>query len=188
MWPWTHAIFGYACYSLAVHAGFRRRPADLPAVVAVFAAVLPDIIDKPLAWTFGVTGSGYGPAHSLLLGAPLATLVGLLLWRSDRHETGFGFLVGYISHLLGDMLFQFFDEGELVFAVLLWPLAQSGPESPGGLLTHFVYFLHLYAGQIRTGEATSYLVATLALTAFVFVLWVADGFPGVRLLGRLTGR
>lgn len=188
MWPWTHALFGYACYSLAVHAGFRRRPTDLPAIVAVFAAVLPDVIDKPLAWTFGITASGYGPAHSLLLGAPMATIVGLLLWRAGRHEAGFGFLIGYASHLLGDLLFQLFDEGELVIAVVLWPVAATGSDSTGGLLHHFLFFAHRYAGQIRSGEATTYLVATIVLAVAVLLLWILDGFPGVRWLGRLTRR
>lgn len=188
MWPWTHAIFGYACYSLAVHAGFRRRPTDLPAIVAVFAAVLPDIIDKPLAWTLGLTTTGYGPAHSILIGAPVATLLAIVVWRTGRREIGLGFLVGYTSHLVGDVIFQLFDEGELVFEVLLWPVAKTGPGSTGGLLVHFVFFLNRYIGQIRTGEASTYLLATMSLTVFVFVLWVLDGFPGVRLLGRLTGR
>ena len=188
MWPWTHALFGYACYSLAVHAGFRRRPTDLPAVVAVFAAVLPDLVDKPLAWTFGVTAGGYGPAHSVLVGAPAAALLGLLLWRTGSEETGFGFVVGYASHLLGDVIFQFFDEGELVLSVLLWPIASAGSDSAGGLVHHFLFFLHRYGGQIRSGEATTYLLATVALAVGVLFLWILDGFPGVRWIGRLTRR
>lgn len=184
MWPWTHALFGYACYSLAVHTGFRRRPTDLPAVIAVFAAVLPDIVDKPLAWTLGITSSGYGPAHSLLIGAPTAAVIGFLLWRTGRHEAGFGFLIGFGSHLVGDLLFQLFDEGELVFAVVLWPVAEAGSGSTRGLVYHSLYFLHHYVWQIRSGQASTYLAATMALTVGVVILWFVDGAPGVRLLTR----
>lgn len=184
MWPWTHALFGYACYSLAVRAGFRRRPTDAPAVLAVFAAVLPDLIDKPLAWTFDVVGSGYGPAHSLLIGVPIAAAAGWWLWRTGYREAGFGLLVGYASHLLGDLLFQLWDEGELVLSVVLWPVASSGAGSGGGFIEHVVFFLFRYAGQIRAGEATTYLLATIVLAGSVFVLWLVDGAPGVRLLIR----
>jgi len=184
MWPWTHALFGYACYSLAVRTGFRRRPTDAPALLAVFAAVLPDLVDKPLAWTFGVVGSGYGPAHSLLVGVPAAAAFGAWLWQRGRHEAGLGFLVGYASHLVGDLLFQLWDEGELVFSVVLWPLGPASPDSSGNLLEHVVFFLFRYAGQIRAGEATTYLLATIALAGGVVVLWLVDGAPGVRWLIR----
>lgn len=182
MWPWTHALLGYVCYSLAVRATFRRRPADVPAILAVVAAVLPDLVDKPLAWTFDVVTTGYGPAHSLLVGVPLAAVVGAWAWRVGRREAGLGFLVGYASHLLGDLLFQYADEGELVASVVLWPVSPTAPDSAGSLVEQVVFFLVRYANQIQSGEATPYLVATLALAGGVVVLWVVDGTPGVRLL------
>lgn len=184
MWPWTHALFGYVCYSLAVRAGFRHRPTDSPAVLAVFAAVAPDLVDKPLAWTFGVTASGYGPAHSILLGVPVAALAAVWTWHALGRESGAAVVIGYGSHLLGDIIFQFFDEGELVLSVVLWPVVAAGPDSQGGMLSHLVHFTLRYIAQIRAGAATAYFLGSTLLAAATVALWVADGTPGVGLLTR----
>lgn len=182
MWPWTHAVFGYACASLANRAVFGRGPSDAPALVAVFAAVLPDLVDKPLAWTVGVVETGYGPAHSVLVGLPLVAAGAVWLWYSERPDVGLALGVGYLSHLLGDLGFQYVDEGELVLSVVLWPVAPSAPDSTGGVVEHVVFFFARYAADVRTGDAAMYLVATMLLALATVGLWVVDGMPVLRLL------
>ena len=50
--PWGHLAIGYLCLSLAIRARWRVPPQG-PAVIAVaIGTQLPDLIDKPLAWTF----------------------------------------------------------------------------------------------------------------------------------------
>ena len=81
MWPWGHVALGYLFYSLYVH--WRHdRPPSAPAAIAVgVGTLLPDVIDKPLAWWAAVLPNGRSLAHSavvmgLVLGleSPTATM------------------------------------------------------------------------------------------------------------------
>lgn len=182
MWPWSHAAFGYVWYSLAVRGTLRRAPTDVPAVLAVVATQLPDLIDKPLAWSLGITSTGYGPAHSLFVGVPVVVLTAAWLWRTVRPEMGIALAFGYVSHLAGDLIFQYHSDGRLVAAVVLWPVAPAAKESTGGLLEHFVYFLRKYVHAVVTGEATTYAFLTIGMIVLVFGLWLFDGAPGTRFL------
>lgn len=182
MWPWTHVAFGYVWYSLATRLSLRRAPSDVPAVLAGTAALLPDLVDKPLAWTFGVTGSGYGPAHSLFVGVPLVLLASGLAWRRWRAEVGLALTAGYLSHLAGDILFQLFDDGRIVTAVVSWPFGPGGSESSGGVLAHVDYYLAHYVHAVLTGEATTYAILTFGIIGSVLALWIVDGMPGLALV------
>jgi len=182
MWPWTHVAFGYVWYSVAVHLLLRRRPTDVPAILAGVSALLPDLVDKPLAWSIGATGTGYGPAHSLFVGIPIVALVAVGLWRWARLELGIALFVGYASHLLGDIIFQYFDDGRIVTAVVTWPFGPAASESTGGILDHVVHYLRYYVHAIVTGEATTYVVMTIGIVVGVFALWIADGTPGLALV------
>ncbi len=183
MWPWTHLAFGYLSHSLATRFSLRRPPTDGPVLVALFASLLPDLVDKPLAWTFEVVATGYGPAHSVLVGAPLIFLISMgLLWHAAWREHGLALVTGYSSHLVGDLLFQFFDDGEFVGAVILWPVAAAESESSAGALERVMYFLVHYVDAVLDGEATGYALLTLAILIGVTVLWLLDGKPGINWL------
>jgi len=50
MWPWEHLAFAYVLVSGYYRLAWRSRPTDAAAIVIAVGAVLPDLIDKPLAW------------------------------------------------------------------------------------------------------------------------------------------
>lgn len=64
---------------------------------ALLAALVPDLIDKSLAWVLGLVPYGRNIGHSLV-GAALLTLAVDGDGRRRR-----GFLAGYLVHLLGDV-------------------------------------------------------------------------------------
>ena len=66
---------------------------------AAAGAVVPDLIDKTLAWLLGVTPSGRHAAHSLA-GAGVLTLTTAWLAGPTR---GASFGASYLCHLVGDL-------------------------------------------------------------------------------------
>jgi len=66
---------------------------------AAAGAVVPDLIDKTLAWLLGVTPSGRHAAHSLA-GAGVLTLATAWLAGPTR---GVSFGASYLCHLVGDL-------------------------------------------------------------------------------------
>jgi hypothetical protein len=178
MWPWGHLAFGYVLYSLVSRALWRRPP-EWPAVVALaFGTQLPDLVDKPLAWTFGILPSGRSFAHSLLLGTLLMLVVLLLLRRLERFER-VAFAVGYYSHLAGDALRPVMDGEFEHVRFLLWPLV-SLPSS-GEPKTSIIQFL-------LEAELSGAVVVELGFAAAVTIWWILDGAPGLAALLRVLGR
>ena len=84
MWPWGHAAAGYLLYTLWARRRFHRPPAGAATLALAVGTQFPDLVDKPLAWTFGISPSGRAGAHSLLIAIPLL----LMLWVGlpDRHR------------------------------------------------------------------------------------------------------
>jgi len=122
MWPWGHLAVGYLCYATYTRYSYDERPAGVPAVVLAIATQLPDLIDKPLAYTRAVLPGGRAFAHSLLFAVPVCAVA---LWLA-RRTTGWrrasvAGVIGYVTHLFGDSLWSLLtvEFGELSF--LLWP-------------------------------------------------------------------
>jgi hypothetical protein len=178
MWPWGHLAFGYVLYSLVSRVVWRRPP-EWPAVVALaFGTQLPDLIDKPLAWTFGLLPSGRSLAHSLVFGTLIVLVVLLLLRRLERFERA-AFAVGYFSHLAGDALRPVLS-GDLEHTrFLLWPLMSLPPS--GETKTGIIQFL-------LDAELSGTVVVELGFAAVVVVWWILDGAPGLGALLRALGR
>lgn len=183
MWPWEHLAFGYVLYSLFVRVRYRRTPESVPAVTAAVASVLPDLIDKPLAWTFGVFASGYSVAHSVFVGFPVILLVTAVLWRRGATATGQALVVGYASHLVGDVIYPALIGNSVTISPLLWPLV-STPAAPtaGVFLERFGYYFARYLRIMLSPEYQIYLFFQIALALLVFGLWVRDGTPGLAAL------
>jgi len=68
-------------------------------VSAAAGAIVPDFIDKTLAWVLGVTPSGRHAAHSLA-GASVLTLATM---RFAGRKRGLSFGASYLCHLVGDL-------------------------------------------------------------------------------------
>ncbi|MFC5367599.1 metal-dependent hydrolase [Salinirubrum litoreum] len=188
MWPWEHLAFGYLWYSVLTRLAGDHRVGDAEAVALGVGTVLPDLVDKPLSWSLGVTATGYGPAHSLFVGAPLVAALAALAWRRGHGPPGAAFAVGYASHLLGDVL-AFRADGP-VLSKLLWPAAAQEPYTVDRSLlgragSYFGEFLATATQPDHLALALGYAGVLVA----VVLLWAADGAPGVHWLrGDVDGR
>ena len=173
MQPVVHLFVGYLCWSAYTRLGRGEPPAPVPAAVAVFAAAIPDLIDKPLA-AWGVVAVGRTVGHSLLFSIPLVAIVYLLAARLDRRVLGVAFAVGYVSHVAADMPWHVlsWDFHELNF--LFWPVTEMPP----------------YTGVKPLGTIDSIEVTTLWLEAVIVVLtvavWIRDGMPGLSGVRRVV--
>ncbi len=168
MQPVVHLAVGYLCYAAYTRLHHGREPADLPALVAVFAAGLADLIDKPLD-AAGVVPVGRTIGHSLLFVIPLVLLVWIVASRRDRRLLGVAFAIGYLSHVATDIPWHVLsgDFDELGF--LLWPVTE----------------MPAYTGVKPLGTVAGIEITTLWLEAVILVAavacWWMDGRPGVGL-------
>lgn len=161
MLPWTHAVFGYLLL-LLVAGVFGRQLSRAELAAVIVGTQLPDIVDKPLAWWFGVLPSGRSLAHSLLVAVPLSAIVVAYAWHRAHPEVGFAFAVGYASHLVGDVYVAvlYWRPEELTF--LLWPVLPAYPYDD------FVGFTDFLLRQTVTRELLVFFVAAAAVgTAFL---------------------
>lgn len=180
MFPWEHAVVGYIAYSLFSHLVFRASPSARESFLVVFGSVFPDLIDKPLAWQFGVFDGGYAIAHSIFFAVPISILVGVLARRYGVGRAGLAFVIGYLLHLPGDLISPYAEDGELAVDKLLWPIEQAGGTYSGGLLGGFMENFLPYLSQILSLELSIYSFFKLGLMGCAFLLWVYDGMPVLR--------
>jgi membrane-bound metal-dependent hydrolase YbcI (DUF457 family) len=178
MLPWAHTAFGYLLYHLYT-ARTKSRPAGFAVLALVFGTQLSDLIDKPLAWTFGVLPSGRSLGHSVFA---LFLICGVLylLFDESRHRELLAFALGYASHIVADGVYPTFEGQFAQWGYLFWPLT-SAPLSDGGM-SFLKFFTTLeFSGQVLFG---------LGLTAVGLVVWARDGYPGVRdvLIPLVRGR
>jgi hypothetical protein len=169
MWPWGHLAVGYLIYSFVAHLGYRRRPGDRTTLALVFGTQFPDLVDKPLAWTVSILPNGRSLTHSLLVALLIITALQLVLrWRnSGEVATAFG--IGYVSHLFGDALYPALAGDYHQLAFLAWPVLPAIEYS-----TEKSFAAHLSELTLE-----SFVTFELGLGVAVFVLWFADGAPGV---------
>lgn len=166
MLPPVHLAVAYLCYAVYSRWRYGRAPADLPALVAILAAAIPDLLDRPLYW-LGIVPVGRTVGHSLLLAVPLVALVWIVSQRRERPVLGVAFAVGYFSHIATDIPWHLLSGEYHELGFLLWPVTHM-PE---------------YTGTTALGTIGPVTVTTLWLEAVVLVcgvaLWIADGTPGI---------
>jgi hypothetical protein len=180
MLPWDHLAVGYVTFSLLSR--LRARPVDDGAFLsAVVGTQFPDLVDKPLAWAVGVLPSGTTLAHSVFVAVPLAVVVYGVARCVGREQAGVGFGVGYLLHLPADVLYgPLTSGGPVEVGALLWPLVhKAGQSATDGFLTTATYYLTRYRTTMVSTEAVGYLLVEVSLLVTAFVLWVADGRPGL---------
>ncbi|PSP90315.1 metal-dependent hydrolase [Halobacteriales archaeon QS_4_69_34] len=169
MWPWGHLAIGYLCYSLLARRRFGRPPGGVETLWLALGTQIPDLVDKPLAWTLGVLPAGRSLGHSLLVALLAVAVVALLARQRGWGRAGLAFGVGYLAHLPVDALVPVLDGEYALLSFLGWPLLSPPPygEELG------------FLGQVRTAELTPVLALGLVLSVLAFVRWLADGRPGV---------
>ncbi|QSW98883.1 metal-dependent hydrolase [Haloterrigena alkaliphila] len=185
MWPWEHAIVGYLVYSLLCHAVYRDSPGGLEAFAVVFASVLPDLIDKPLAWQFGVFDAGYAVGHSIFFAITLSTVVGVVARSANRPRSALAFSLGYLVHLPGDVVDSYVREDVFLPELVLWPIVTlDAGDANTGFLANFLYYFGRYRSELLAGDLPTYVWLQLGLTGFAALLWLYDGAPVLRDLLR----
>ncbi|ARS91227.1 metal-dependent hydrolase [Natrarchaeobaculum aegyptiacum] len=171
MQPVVHLAVGYLCYAGYSRARTGSAPAELPALVAVVGAALPDLIDKPLAFA-GIVDVGRTIGHSLLFALPLVVAVWVLARAWNRELLGVAFAIGYLSHITTDVPWHVVSGDYHELGFLLWPITPM-PE---------------YTGTKSLGTVAGLEVTTLWLEAVILVagvaLWWVDGRPGLEPIRR----
>ncbi|RQG95384.1 metal-dependent hydrolase [Natrarchaeobius chitinivorans] len=177
MWPWEHVAVGYVLYSLASNLLVGDSPTGRETAAVVFGSLLPDLIDKPLAWTVGVTETGYSIAHSLFV-APFVCLVAYaLVARSGDWRLAGAFSLAYLSHLVTDVLNPIRAGRSPEPRVVLWPISSPPAGDHGGFLDHVGVYMIRYANDLFAEGVSAGFVLQLSLAAMVVVVWIHDGAP-----------
>ena len=189
MLPWEHAAVGYIGYSLFVHALYRDSPTGLEAVVVVFASVLPDLIDKPLAWELGVFPSGYALGHSILFAVPFSLAVGALAARRGGPRIGWAFGIGYLLHLPADVIPIYLQGGGVPIERILWPIRVTRGNPYAGFWDGFDTHIDRHPEVMTWPPASTYEAVVFGLLAGGLLLWIVDGMPVLKeSLQVLVGR
>ncbi|WP_137287823.1 metal-dependent hydrolase [Halorussus salinisoli] len=178
MWPWEHVAFGYLLVSLFSHVVRGESPNGRVALAAGLGAVFPDLVDKPLSWTFGVFPSGYAVAHSAFVFPVFALALWLSVRRRGAGYLAVAFLVGHVSHLVGDVVYPFVLGDELALSAVLWPVVVS-PASPteAGLVARTLFYLRSWVIRFWALELGPLLLFEMALAGVVAAVWLYDGAP-----------
>ena len=177
MWPWGHAAVGYLLYSLFSRATRREPPSDATALIMLLGTQLPDLIDKPLAWSVHILPTGRSLGHSLFT-ALVILLAGRAIFRYVGHrELTVPFAIGHLSGILTDLPVSVLSGDFSRATFLLWPYL---PSPTYQLEPSFI--AHLQALTL-----TPYLALQFVLGCLMLGLWVLDGTPGLAIFAEVRG-
>ncbi|MXR52985.1 hypothetical protein GRX03_15405 [Halovenus sp. WSH3] len=124
------ALLPVVCYTVLRE---RTLPSGPIMLIAVAGGLAADVIDKPLAWQFGVVPSGRMVAHSLVLSVPVLVAVVVLAARLDQLFAGLVFAWGHLSHIATDFRSVLFHGTDSYwFPNLFWPLLPANPDRTVG--------------------------------------------------------
>lgn len=169
MLPWAHAGIGYVLWSALTRYREQRPPSDLEAWILLFGTQFPDLVDKPLAWTFDVLPSGRSLGHSLLTLSALFVVSYVVSKRRGRTNLAVAFSVGAFSHTIVDTYRMLLDGRYASLGYLVWPVLRiPAPDTQKSITAHFrgLHFDGLFTAQF------------LVVLVVVF-LWIRDGSPGL---------
>ena len=125
---------------------YRDSPTSEETLVVVFASIFHDLIDKPLAWEFGVFASGHALAHSIFIAIPVSIVVVWLASLRRRPRIGWTFAIGYLLNVPADIVPKYLVNGDLPLDRILWPMAHEGGENESGFqdefMDNFVDYIH----------------------------------------------
>lgn len=159
MRPIEHLLIALLVVGCYVCIRDRRLPSLELTAVTFVGSQFPDLIDKPLALQLHVIPTGRVFMHSLPFAIPVALVVILYSWKTDRLRGGGAFVFAYASHIVTDNS-QTLAAGE-VSNDLLWPFVSATPRPP----------IPFWAGpnSINIHIYTVGSVAILSVTAYYLV-------------------
>jgi len=169
MWVVEHVAIGYLVWSGWSRYREGRPPTGAEFWLVLLGALLPDLVDKPLAWTFGVLPAGRSLAHSLLTASVLVVAARRVARRRGDVTLGTAFGVAYLSHLAADVVFPIISGRYAYTYFLLWPLLPLPYYDTSRSLVGEVLL------RIPGGFSGPHLVVAL----LVLLVWVRDKMPGV---------
>jgi hypothetical protein len=180
MWPWGHAAFGYVLLSLGSRAVGRGPPGGLATVVLLLATQLPDAVDKTLAWGLGLFPAGYSVAHSVFVAVPLGAAGLALAVRRRRPEVGVALVVGWWSHLAGDVAVAVASGYRTDVERVLWPVVTlPGYAVERGLIERTGHYFAVFVRELSAGQQFTLLAVYFGPFLLAVCLWLVDGAPGV---------
>ena len=165
MWPWGHAAIGYLAYLGWTLLRHRDWPSRTGVLTVLVATQIPDLIDKPLAWTFHVLPSGRSLGHSLLFAVPLLLVGTLSLERLDRAELRTPVVIGYLSAILTDVPGAAYRGHVHDATFLLWPILPS-PEYD----IEPTFAAHLAQFQPSLPSVTELFIASITILSLAYNL------------------
>lgn len=177
MWPWEHLALAYVLYSLVANVALRASPSARETIAVGVGSQVPDLVDKPLAWTFEITATGYSIGHSIFVAPFVCLAVYAVAARRGHPAIAGAFSLAYLSHPFADLLSQFLREPVVDLRTILWPIASPPPGSPGGFLDHFVRYFVRYVNQLLAGGPSLQIALQSLLGLAVVALWLSDGAP-----------
>jgi len=184
MWPWEHALVAYVGYSLLSRSLRGRPPGEPATILVIVGSQIPDLIDKPLAWWIGLIPAGRSLTHSLLVAGPIVLVVLVVFASLRRSELGIAFGVGYLSHLVGDVVYPVMLGEQAETAFLLYPLVPVESEPAAGLIARTTEFLQEFVVFLGTPRGLAYVIGEIGLVVLAVWLWLADGKPGLGIVPR----
>jgi hypothetical protein len=170
VWPWGHAAAGYLLYTLYLRTRYDRRPEGVATIVLGFGTQFPDLIDKPLAWTFGVLPTGRTLGHSLVIA--LLVLAAVRIVRNSQVSDAFA--IGYLSHLATDALYPFVSGEFSDLSFFVWPILSSPDYETG----------QSFLAHLRGIEGSPTFLFEIVLAIVAFGVWLRHGRPGLATLWR----
>jgi hypothetical protein len=177
MWPWGHAAVGYLLLSLWWRLDYDAPPIGAAVLALGFGTQLPDLIDKPLAWTWTILPNGRSLAHSALTATLLCVVLWVVVRESGRRRVAGAFALGYWAHILSDGVGAVLEWQLGGLAYLGYPvLAPVTYDTGKSFIAHF-----------QALEVTPLLGLELVLVALALLVWSRDGYPGLRTLGEWVG-
>lgn len=182
MLPWEHVAAGYLLYSLSVRVLWGRPPTRGEVLAVVFATLLPDLVDKPLAWELHLI-NGKSLGHSLFFAVPVTALA----WLAGGRRIGAAVGVGLLSHQVTDVAYRVALGRSPDWTFMIWPLVDRPPADAPGLLANTRYWLGVYGEFLASPQGRVYLAFEIALLAGAALLWVCDGRPGTGLREAVFG-
>ena len=169
MFPVGHISVGYLLYAGWCRGRLEAVPAPGPTRTVVVCSLLPDLVDKPLAWGLGILPTGRSLAHSLLVLVPLCLAVVLITRRRGYGEYGVAVALGTLSHPVVDALPVLWT-AETRVGFLLWPYWSVEPyESAAPTLADLV--------TAAIGSPT--VLLELFLFVVAVAVWTRQGRPGL---------
>lgn len=188
MWPWEHLSIGYLLYSGTVRAIYRHSPLSDSVIVLGIATQLPDLIDKPGNWVFDVLPSGTSVGHSVFVAVPVSVAAVGLARKHGATEFGIAFGAGYLSHLLGDVVYPVLMGGGPAIGAVLWPFGPDYAPETRDALSIVTDFFTEYVVYLASPKGVAYVLLEAVFLSFTFLVWLRDGMPGVDRIRGLSER